>query len=219
MIPSLFPDLAQVAPADGSDVAYTPAAVAEACVRYLVAHHELRGPWWEPCAGSGNWLPALGSPQRGGLGPGMASELDPQALAVQQGRALQHDAMLGPPGDFEPECIVTNPPFSISPQLLRSFIRIPSVRMIALLLLQQWIVPDGQGAERRRDLCWGPLARPTHQILLYPRIAFEGPGRSTGTTDMREYALYVWGRQPDGGWCPPGPTVLRRLNWATGELL
>lgn len=105
------------------------------------------------------------------------------------------------------------------PQLLRSFIQIPSARMVALLLLQQWIVPDGQGAEHRRDLCWGPLARPTHQILLYPRIAFEGPGRAVGATDMREYALYLWHRQPDGSWCPPRPTVLRRLNWATGELL
>ena len=214
MIPSLFPDLAQVAPADGSDVAYTPAAVAEACVRYLVAHHELRGPWWEPCAGSGNWLPALGR-----AGTGDASELDPQAESVRSGAAMQRDALMGPVFGFEPECIVTNPPFSIAPQLLRRFLEVRSARLIALLLLQQWIVPDGQGAERRRDLCWGPLARPTHQVLLYPRIAFEGPGRSTGATDMREYSLYVWWRHAAGGWCPPGPTVLRRLNWATGELL
>lgn len=41
-----------------------------------------------------------------------------------------------------------------------------------------------------------PLAKPTHQILLY-----------------------LWHRQPDGNWCPPRPIVLRRLNWATGELL
>lgn len=217
MIPGLFPDLAQVAPADGSDVAYTPAAVAEACVRFLHQECWMFGSWWEPCAGSGNWLSALGA--RSGLGPGMASELDPQSESVRSGRAVQRDALQGPPGDFEPENIVTNPPFSISPQLLRSFIQIPSARMIALLLLQQWIVPDGQGAERRRDLCWGPVARPTHQILLYPRIAFEGPGRVVGATDMREYALYLWHRQPDGSWCPPRPTVLRRLNWATGELL
>ena len=104
----------------------------------------MRGSWWEPCAGSGNWLQVLGDPQRG-LGPGMATELDPQAESVRSGRAVQGDALQGPPGDFEPENIVTNPPFSISPQLLRS--------------------------------------------------------------------------QPDGGWCPPRPTVLRRLNWATGELL
>lgn len=218
MIPGLFPALAQVAPADGSDVAYTPAAVAEACVSFLHQECLMRGSWWEPCAGSGNWLQALGDPQRG-LGPGMATELDPQAESVRSGRAVQGDALQGPPGDFEPENIVTNPPFSIAPQLLRSFIQIPSARMVALLLLQQWIVPDGQGAERRRDLCWGPAARPTHQILLYPRIAFEGPGRVVGATDMREYALYLWHRQPDGSWCPPRPTVLRRLNWATGELL
>lgn len=217
MIPSLFPQLPQVAPTDGSDVAYTPAAVAEACVRFLHQECWMHGSWWEPCAGSGNWLRALGS--RSGVGPGMATELDPQAESVRSGRAVQGNALQGPPGNFEPENIVTNPPFSIAPQLLRSFLEIPSARMIALLLLQQWIVPDGQGEERRRDLCWGPVARPTHQILLYPRIAFEGPGRSTGGTDMREYALYVWWRHAAGGWCPPGPTVLRRLNWATGELL
>lgn len=215
MIPGLFPTLPQVAPADGSDVAYTPAVVAEACVRFLHQEYWMHGSWWEPCAGSGNWLTALGHR----LGPGMATELDPQAESVRSGRAIQGDALQGPPDGFEPENIVTNPPFSIAPQLLRSFIRIPSARMIALLLLQQWIVPDGQGAECRRDLCWGPLAKPAHQILLYPRIAFEGPGRAAGATDMREYALYIWTRQPDGGWRPPRPTVLRRLNWATGELL
>lgn len=213
MIPGLFPDRPQVAPAESSDVAYTPAAVAERCVSFLRQECCMFGSWWEPCAGSGNWLPALSTRQ------GIASELDPRAQSVRDGKALQWDALQGPPNGFEPRNIITNPPFSIAPQLLRSFLSVPSARLVALLLLQQWIAPDGQGEAHRRDLCWGPVARPEMQLLLYPRIAFEGPGRSAGATDQREYALHIWARQEDGGWMCPRPTVLRRLDWRTGEVL
>jgi len=56
------------------------------------------------------------------------------------------------------------------------------------------------------------------QVVLYPRIAFQGPGRDGGSTDMREYCLLVWRRQSDGSWLSPG-TTLRRLDWRTGVVL
>ena len=34
----------------------------------------------------------------------------------------------------------------------------------------------------------------------------------------REYSLFVWQRQTDGGWCAAG-TVVRRLDWRTGVRL
>lgn len=210
----LFPDLQAVPVAEeGSDVAYTPDVVARASVAYLAGRGWIGGPWWEPCCGAGNWLPALMD-----FAPGIATELDPNALAVRLGFAIQRNALKGPPSGFEPACIVTNPPFTCAAQLLRVCLAVPTVKMVCFLVLQSWNVAPGKEPEQRKDLCWGPTARPVEQVVLYPRIAFEGPGRSGTTTDMREYCLLIWRRQPDGSWLAP-VTTLRRLDWRTGEVL
>ena len=208
----LFPDLEAVPEcAPGSDVAYTPDAVARACVAYLDTRGWIGGAWWEPCCGAGNWLPALQD-----LAPGVATELDSNALAVRLGFARQWDALKGPPSPgFDPACIVTNPPFTCAAQLLRVCLAIPTVKTICFLVLQAWIVAPGKEQEQRLDLLWGPSARPVEQVVLYPRIAFQGPGRDGGSTDMREYCLLIWRRQPDGSWLAP-VTTLRRLDWRSG---
>ena len=98
MQPSLFAGLAPQASA-GSDVAYTPDDVAEACVDYLIPNF-VEGPcsWWDPCAGGGAFPRAL---QRR-LGPGHATELDAHAESVRSGLAVVGDALQGPPSECAP---------------------------------------------------------------------------------------------------------------------
>ena len=209
----LFPTLEALPVAEsGPDVAYTPDAVARACVAYLVAHGGIPGTWWEPAAGEGAWLPALQE-----IAPGIATELDPNALSVRLGFALCRDALKGAPQPWV-ESVVTNPPFTCAAQLLRVCLGISTCDLVCFLVLQSWIVAPGKPPEERLDLLWGPTARPVEQVVLYPRIAFQGPGRDGGSTDMREYCLLVWRRQSDGSWLAP-VTTLRRLDWRTGVVL
>ena len=215
---SLFPDLEPVPTADeGPDVAYTPDAVARACVRFLVGRNLLSGAYWEPCSGSGAWLPALDE-----YGPGFASELDPKAASVATGIAWQHDAAKGPlPQMVNVGCIVTNPPFSCAGILLRRWLEIPTVQTIVLLLRRDWIVPEGSEEKEtyRLDLCWGPYAKIAMEVILYPRVPFGGPGRDEKGTDTREYSLFVWQRQTDGTWRAQSPLRAYRLDWRSGVVL
>lgn len=203
----LFPTL-QAQPDEGADIAYTPAPVAQACVAWL-AQHDLVGRWWDPCCGGGAFAHAL-SP----LAPGHATELDPKATSVVDGLAVHGDCLQGPPPGCEPILITTNPPFSIATQILRMAMAVPTCQTIALLLLQGWIVPDGLGLERRKEIVWGPQAHFWWQAPIYPRIPFEGPGRSGTKTDMREYAMVVWRRNPSGGWgWNKVPAFISRIEW------
>jgi len=199
-------------PQIGGDVAYTPAAVARACVcqiRALCPEETALAPWWEPCAGGGAFVRALAE-----LGHGAATELDPEAASVRAGLAVQGDALGGPPSGLNPVMICTNPPFSDATAILKMALAVPSCRVVALLLLQSWIVCEGKGPEYRTPWVWGPEATLYSQSVLYPRIAFEGPGRSGKETDQRDYALCIWRRTPDGSWCwGPGPVLLHRLVW------
>ena len=207
----LFPDLPAVPTAEeGSDVAYTPAACAAACVRYLADNGGIPCPYWEPFAGGGAWIDPLDT-----IGPGFASELDPHAASIGIG-AHVWDAAKGPRPSWMPiRSVVTNPPFTCAASMLRRFLQIEGVDLVCFLVLQAWIVAPGKEQEQRLDLIWGPTARPVEQVVLYPRIAFEGPGRSGTTTDMREYCLLIWRRQPDGSWLAP-VTTLHRLDWRSG---
>jgi hypothetical protein len=214
----LFPDLEAVPVAEsGSDVAYTPDAVAFQCVVYVV--DRLLGGrrhgqhWCEPCAGDGAFARAMTSEV---AGPAMVLELDPMAGAVQSGLAMQGDALAV---DYSRiEVVITNPPFTCAAQLLRRLLDCPTMGTVCFLVLQGWIVAPGKAPEERLDLLWGPTARPVEQVVLYPRIAFQGPGRSGTDTDMREYCLLIWRRQADGSWLAP-VTTLRRLDWRTGGVL
>jgi len=206
MQPALFASLHPQASA-GSDVAYTPDEVAEACVDYLIPNFVgVSCPWWDPCAGGGAFPRAL---QR--LGPGHATELDPHAESVRSGLATVGDALQGPPPGCAPRLVTTNPPFSLAAQILRMALAVPTCEVVALLLLQSWIVPDGQGGKFRRDLVWGPTAKIHTQAVLYPRISFGGPGREMGT-DQREYAWCIWARSR-GRWTFEGPARLDRIVW------
>lgn len=206
---SLFTDL-QPKPSAGSDIAYTPAEVAEACVNYLVPNFvEGTCSWWDPCAGGAAFPRAL----QKRFGRGHATELDAHAESVRSGIAIVGDALRGPPVGCTPGLIATNPPFSLAASILRMALAVPTCEIVALLLLQSWIVPDGQGAKFRRDLVWGPVAKLHTQAVLYPRIAFGGPGREDGGTDQREYAWCVWART-GGRWCWPGTrSDLDRIVW------
>lgn len=192
-------------PESGSDVAYTPDAVAQASVTWLARQFGPRwlSPWWEPCAGGGAFVRALQT-----LGPGAATELDPHAEAVRRGMAQAGNALHGPPAGMQPILICTNPPFSLATEILKMALAVPTCQVVALLLLQSWIVPEGH----RASWVWGPDARLYRQVVLYPRIAFGGPGRNGNTTDQREYALHVW-RRVDGVWNASGPMELERLVW------
>lgn len=95
-------------PQISTDVAFTPDPVARACVRQIRAMcpGEALAPWWEPCAGGGAFVRALGE-----LGPGAATELDAEAFAVRSGLAVQGNALDGPPEGLNPVLICTNLPF------------------------------------------------------------------------------------------------------------
>ena len=209
----------------GSDIAYTPSEVADGCVRYLRREWG-PGAWWDPCAGGGSWL----DPLRTHFGPfGLATDIAPTE-AAQAGQILQWDALKGPPPGRDPMWIVTNPSFSNMVPLLRTFLKVPSVKGIALLLLQQAIVPDGllKKDSYRVNLFWGrngqtnnpdqTVAQMVDQTVLYPRIKFGGPGRTGKHTDQREYCLVRWERQECGGWVSDRPPTLRRLNYKTNDV-
>ena len=218
MTNALFPGREALPVAEeGSDVAYTPDTVAFQCVVYVV--DRIMGgrrhgqSWAEPCAGDAAFARVMASEI---AGRSLVMELDPKAASVRDGVAVQGDALVA---DYTGvEVVITNPPFTCAAQLLRVCLAIPTVKTICFLVLQAWIVAPGKEPEQRLDLLWGPSARPVEQVVLYPRIAFEGPGRSGTTTDMREYCLLVWRRQPDGSWLAP-VTTLRRLDWRTGVVL
>jgi hypothetical protein len=208
MQPSLFTSL-QPQAAAGSDVAYTPDEVAEACVGYLIPNFiDRANAWWDPCAGAGAFARAL----QKRVGPGHATELDPNAESVRSGLAVVGDALQGPPAGCAPVLIATNPPFSLAAPILRMALEVPTCEIVALLLLQSWIVPDGQGGKFRRDLVWGPVAKIHTQAVLYPRICFGGPGREEGGTDQREYAWCIWVKT-HGRWYFRPPAYLDRIVW------
>jgi hypothetical protein len=215
---ALFPDLpARPVAEEGSDVAYTPDAVAFQCVAFVVdlLYGRRCGQFWaEPCAGDGAFARAMESEI---AGPSLVMELDPKAASVRDGIAVQGDALIADYAGVE--VIITNPPFSIAAQLLRVWLKVPTMQTIALLLRRDWIVPEGQGDEHRLDLCWGPFVKIAMEAILYPRVPFGGPGRDEKGTDTREYSLFVWQRQPDGTWRAPSPMQVYRLDWRTGVVL
>lgn len=215
-------------PEAASDVAYTPAVVAEAIVQHLcdLYGYDTLASVWEPCAGRGDFVRALQSVRWGkflqiDVNTGQpvwchhqiaiySNELDPHAESIQQKLAGQADMFqVKPPVS----AVITNPPFSQAARLLRHCMEIPTCTLIVFLLNHSWIVPDGKGEEIRNDLLWGPTATLDRQILLYPRIKFEGPARDGKGQDQREYALCCW-KKEGGTWAPPGrPTLLTRLEW------
>lgn len=197
----LFPDLEQTTPETGADVAYTPYEVVEAILRSGVLPPP-RGAVWEPFAGAGSWVRAL----RAAGAQVSATELDGAAASVREGLAVRGDALRGSPAclpeDYE---VWTNPPFSLAGEALEVWRRSPRPpRRVVFLVLQSWIVAES------RVWVWRHLRA---QIVLSPRLSFEGPGRCGGT-DMREYALVdlrldrVVRRRMVG-----------RLNWRTGEAI
>lgn len=196
----LFPDLQPIDQADaGSDVAYTPAGVIRALLRAPSPLPPPGAPVWEPCAGGGVWVEELRA--AGHVVEG--TEIDSKARSIALGLARHGDALQDRPSfpDYE---IWTNPPFGIANKLLLDWTTRPRPpRRVVLLVLQQWIVAE------ERAWIW-PLLR--RQILLYPRICFEGPGRESGSTDMREYCILDLETQP-------GTTaaLLHRLDWRTGR--
>ena len=214
----LFPTLEAIPVAEsGSDVAYTPEAVAFQCVAY-VTDNVLDGrrggeSWCEPCAGAGAFVRAMAQEI---AGRALALELDPNAASVRDGLAVQGDALTADYAGVQ--VVITNPPFTAAARLLRRLLAATDMQVVCFLVLQSWIVAPGKPPEERLDLLWGPTARPMEQVVLYPRIAFQGPGRDGGSTDMREYCLLVWRRQSDGSWLSP-VTTLRRLDWRTGVVL
>lgn len=188
------------------DVSYTPPEVFAALLQVVpLPHCPL---FWEPCAGSGSLLSPLAE-----YGSVVATEIDPGAPSVVSGAAYHYDALQGVWPGFEPNVCLTNPPFTKATRFLRMLMAVPSMQVIGLLLLQGWVVPIGQGPERRVDLVWGPTARPERQMPVYPRIPFFGPDLTGTRADQREYAVVVWRRQRDGSWLHPGPTQLSRLTW------
>ena len=194
--------------AAGPDVAYTPAHVARAVVDVLAP--ELAGlRIWEPCVGGGAFADAL-APLASEL---LVSDIDPQAHGLTQRypkptRSEPHNIGWGlPHGWPRPGAIVTNPAFSKLDEHVP--IMLDAARdLVALLLIGQWVAPAS------RDWLWDH-AIPDWHIWMRERIAFEGPGRQGGTTDMREYSLVVW-RRRHGSW--GGRGLMGRMSTTTGRL-
>lgn len=195
----LFPELMPVA---GDDVAYTPDAVARACVATLPP---IIGGAWEPYAGGGAFCRAL-------VGHGayvFASDIDPAAPALGSTLSRLADASKGWPLEGpRPDWIVSNPPFSVLDEHLPVLLATAQVG-VAMLLIGQWLAPGA------RDWLWQG-ALPDEILWLRERVAFEGPGRNGKDTDSREYAWIIWRRSAERGWMGRGH--VGRLSWHTGQL-
>ena len=211
----MFPEMEEPVPDAGSDIAYTKPETCAGISKYIGDRWKIRGAIWEPCSGAGNWIDPLSL-----LAPVVASELDPKALSVVRGRAQAWNALQGPPpGSPEIGAVITNPPFSLATQFLKVALGIPTCNLVALLIRQGWFAPVGKYEERRLEYCWGPIAKPAEQVLLVPRVPFEGPERSGTGTDNIEYGMLIWERQRDGGWFHRGPVAVWRLDWKTGTVM
>ena len=197
--PRLFPDAApRLAALPAADVAYTLPEVAGAVTRSLAPP----GPGrivWEPCAGGGDWLDAFEA--RGWNW--RATEIDPGASSVQMGKAVCADA-LHPRAAPSPAAKVevwTNPPFSLTDELLHLWTEMGIPRAVLLLRLC-WIA-----AQSRREIT-GRI-RAVH--VLSPRISFTGPGRKKGSTDSEDYAVLDFRLQESRP--PRAPAELHFLRW------
>jgi len=186
---ALFPTLPPVeTAAEGADVAYTPEEVVSVLLRPEMARAiipPMVEQVWEPCAGGGAWIRALRARR-----PFMsihATEIDPAAASIRAGLATHGDAFnpascpwaTTPGARYE---IWTNPPFSLAGDLLRAWFNFPNPpERVILLLLQAW--PNAG----ERAWVWPHMHR---EIVLYPRISFDGPGRKAKQTDQRDYSIF-----------------------------
>ncbi len=209
MGPSLFPELV---PEAGADVAYTPEPVASAIVRLLLAG-ELDGlVAWEPYVGAAAFSIALDAAgcevwvsDLDPAAPGLRSSWVEGSVVCDVGRGL-------PEGFPRPDWIVTNPPFSMLDAHLPILLDTAKVG-VALLLVGQSVAPGV------RDWMW-ENAMPDVQAWARERIKFQGPGRDGTGSDMREYAVLIFRRQPDGGWMGRGLmarfSVALERTWPAG---
>lgn len=136
----------------------------------LMANIEFRDTdmFLEPCKANGNIYNAV---------PLLDDQKD--WAEIQLGRDyLEHD--FGRKFDI----IITNPPFSLTPQFLRkSFSELkPDGTLIYLQRLNYL-------GSRARVPLWRDIGTPDHLPILVPRPSFTGSG-----TDATEYCWYIWDR-------------------------
>lgn len=185
------------------DVAYTPPELVRALLAPAI-RPALAPPTshvWEPCAGDGGFARIL----RDHVAHVVATEVDP-VVALTGGTICADARYWSPPnrsaypkipGTRDPSWeIWTNPPFSLSEDLVRTWLGLPDPpTRLVLLLRGGWLL-----AARRLDL----LPHLDRIIHLTPRISFGGPGREdhVGQSDTHHHDILVL--RPDRPYSGPG---------------
>lgn len=157
----------------------------EWATRELLKQVPVRGVVVEPCVGDGAISKALEGDRR----VVYTGDIDPQWTPMICGDALDRDfwdrmtqRIAGDFSDIDPgvDWIVTNPPFSVAPQIVPiTFNR--ATRGIAMLLRLSYLEPtEDRGAWLNEH--------PPSAIIVLPRISFTGNGKTGSVT----CAWMVW---------------------------
>lgn len=158
--------------------------------RFLEGPIELPGGlWYEPCAGEGAIIDVVNAHRRDVKW--CATEIREEARTVLDARCAegvwQGSALERPMDSFGPvlpKVIITNPPFSLSWEMLNLWLRqFPDAYIVILQRL------NFKGSQTRHPLM---VTCPPDDYIVPDRPAFRGDGQ----TDSIEYAWFVWGPSP-----------------------
>lgn len=170
---------------DPLDRYYTPDWAAKAAVDRLDAGGIISpyGKFWEPHAGSGAFIDALGT----------RSVVGTDIMPARSDIHLR-DALDGPPDGYLPDVVIGNPPFFAAEEHIRSFCALPSVHVVAMLLRVGFL-----GAQKRAEF-WRRY--PLRALFVFGRRpSFTGKG-----TDSHDYAVMVWTPRQRG------PQIIGRID-------
>lgn len=154
---------------------YTPRPIALAHVRWVCSKLPGVCDLWDPCAGDGAYLWAADMEGLGAFG----SDIAPARYDIVEADALQRVMPLN--ADFDDAPIVTNPPFSLLPELLPLWRK--AGRMVSLLLP---ISALERTRARRRIWDEDPPLFAAH----IGRVKFTGP--TLGDKQSGAAMAYVW---------------------------
>lgn len=158
-----------------ADAYYTPEDAAEImCDRVLLPGNIL-----EPCSGD---LAIVNVLKRLLLGPVVTNDLRPSCPADYHMDACDPAFWRLLTGFGHIDCVVTNPPFVVAPEIIRLALR-HARRRVAMFLRLSILEPCADRID------WLTETPPTRQIVL-PRISFTGDG----DTDSVTCAWYIWER-------------------------
>lgn len=150
--------------------------------------------WYEPACGSGAIIRAVNGwmARRAGVEPGVvvrpglwyAQDIRPAAVTAVADvvDVAEEGDFLTSPMEFEPEVIITNPPYSLAEEFVQQSLKLCRGH-VAMLLRLAWLSSEARAPFMR--------AQAPDVYVLPNRPSFTG-----GTTDSADYAWFVWPHTP-----------------------